>query len=108
MKKTIKQEALDHYDRMIKWAKTQNSGGAPDVQIMEKELKESWFGGDCPYCKEYNFCMSSKRCPLLANNNEKLCNFCCGGLWMELAISSTWKKWIKNAILVRNFIEKNG
>jgi hypothetical protein len=107
MKKTIKQEALDHYDRMIKWAKTQNSGGAPDVQIMEKELKESWFSGDCPYCKKYNFCMSSEVCPL-QTKVERIHTSCCDGLWINLSISPTWKKWIKNAILVRNFIKKNG
>lgn len=63
--KTIKQQAIEHYKRMIEWAKTQPLRGLPNSNFMKKEIKEAWFHIDCIYCKRYiNYNVPCPKCPL--------------------------------------------
>lgn len=97
---TIKQKALEHYDRMIAWVESLNDlNNSPNYLVMQKALNESWWGKSCHYCQEFNDCGI---CPLVSKNA------CCSGLWKKMDYSDTWNKWLEYAKQVKNYIEKNG
>jgi len=100
---TIKQKALAHYDRMIRWASKQNPRGKVFSDIMKDAIGEIWSSMDCSYCNKYgdNDC---EKCPL---SNEKN-GLCCDGLYRKMFFSKSWKTWIKRAKEVRKYIKENG
>ena len=105
--KDIKQEAIDHYKRMIAWAKTQPPSNFPSIKTMEDSIKEFWYGTHCSYCKNYNFPDDEDGedcgdCPLKRHDN------CCNGLWGSLSHSLNWEKWIVNAKKVLAYIRRHG
>jgi len=113
---TTKQEAIAHYERMIKWAKTQPPGNRirykHSVSIMFVAIGEDWYGKNCVYCQKYIKYSSSstnKPCPLtsyvIPYCDDKSC---CNGLWIKMNNSTTWKEWIINAEKVLEYIKENG
>ena len=95
-----KNEAIQHYDKMIKWAEKQNKYKIPSVSKMYYEIKTTWAGQHCSYCNIHN--TTCFLCELHSKNS------CCDGLWLRMDRSKTWKEWIKYAKKIKRFIEKNG
>jgi hypothetical protein len=105
----IKQQALDHYDRMIAWAERQLPKKHPYMWDMIEALKEGWGASNCSYCRSYHATLSfflekpCVGCPLRDGRRG-----CCGGLWSEMSYSFTWQEWVTKAKLVREYINQYG
>jgi len=97
----IKKQAIEHYHRMIEFAKKQNYTDMSDSYVMEIAIGEGWSGNDCSYCDEYLGLTGCNKCPLNAG-------FCCSHLWMDMNCSYTWGEWIDNAYKVLQYIKDNG
>ena len=98
MKEGTKQQALKHYNRMIKYARSMEPKGKISWRKMEKEIGESWFSGNCSYCENYS-------CDLCKLQEEA---GCCDGLWTKMNRAKTWDEFVKRAIAVREYIKENG
>lgn len=75
---TLKQKALAHYDRMIKWAEKQPKRKLVDCEYMYESIGEIWVDTDCAYCKKiekYN--LDCNFCRLCVVNYDS--RHCCGG-----------------------------
>jgi hypothetical protein len=109
--KRIQQKAIDHYDRMIKYAKTRNKRSTPDAAQMVDAIGETWGPDECAYCQKYINDPCAK-CPLHGKDDplavQHVYGQCCNGLYGKMALARTWGDWISRAIEVRNFIKKNG
>lgn len=101
----IRWRAIDHYDRMINWAKKQDLDDVPDLSRMQYWLGEGWRWNSCSYCQVIgSHCL---RCPLDSSGPSRFVN-CCGDLWHEMASSYRWRTWIYWAGLVREYIVMHG
>jgi len=114
----IKQQAINHYQRMIAWAEKQDQKSRPSAYKMKYSIKENWFSDYCSYCKEYQTDCSNclqedaecksceveacKKCVLYKNNS------CCNGLWVLMRDSFSWAEWVKTAKKVLDYIKANG
>ena len=108
----LQKEALDHYDRMIAWAETQDKDIKVNSIRMNIALGELWGGLDCAYCRLFwaglNCRTGEIMCPLKKRGGYRM-NDCCNGLWDKLnKHSDTWEEWIANAKKVRIYIKRNG
>lgn len=114
----IQRMAIDHYTRMIEWAKTQRQTDQALLSSMESAIKEGWYADYCPYCKYYktgeiyDFRYDCGVCPLdiavRSRNGFGPSSLCCGRLWRRMDRSKTWKTWVKRAEKVMEFIETHG
>lgn len=93
--KTIK-ESIQHWKRMLKWAKKQPSRAYISSLRMRDEIWETWFSDDCPLCREYK--MECNQCKLGDCDNPKSC-------WGKVYNSRTWGIWCKNAELMIKRLE---
>jgi hypothetical protein len=106
--KQIQREAISHYDRMIKYAQTQDSLDMPDQEQI------NWHGWECSYCARYSSDRVEERkcigCPLSKDGIAMVWGSknCCAGLWSKMDRALTWKTWLKYARLVRQYIIDNG
>lgn len=106
MKKSLKANALAHYDRMIAWASKQNKRRVPDTFKMRLAIGETASGYFCPYCIKYDsYC---KKCPLFTPNTDNVSDGCCNGLWRKMNDAKTWGLWLVYAKKVRAYIEVHG
>ena len=104
-------QALEHYDRMISWAETQEPEKYVSYNEMKQEIGEHWYGGHCPYCNyfykeddlEGHPC---RHCPLTYDPISS--DFCCNCVWFYLSNAITWKEWVMYAKMVKLYIEVNG
>lgn len=104
-------ETLNHYDRMIRWAKKQMPKKRTFEIKMALSIGESWHGEYCPYCQKYLFGTGDcKECPLKDKDKKEKSwsGRCCSGLWHEMNRSKTWGKWVEAAQKVRQYIKANG
>ncbi len=106
-----KAKALRHYDRMIEWAEKQKpmtsllySKGV-GWRKMEDGLGEAWGSENCSYCVRYES-VGCSSCPLEGSSATDYS--CCEALYNSMNKSKTWKTWVKNAKLVREYIKENG
>lgn len=103
-----RKEALAHYERMIKWAKTQPKKADVSEHDMVSAIKEAWSADYCPYCKKMTG-KSCRLCPLCRPSAKTLyLGACCGGLWYKLDLAETWGEWLKYATKIYDFIDRNG
>ena len=98
----MKKYTLMHYNRMIKWAESQDPIDPVDCDEMIEAIDEGWGSSNCPYCKQY--WEENDSCPL---TNVDICvgMYCCNGLWNEMNKAEDWKEWIKCAKKVKAFIK---
>lgn len=127
----LKQLSIDHYNRMITYAKTLKptnlitknlSFGMNLSSIMMEDIKETWYGDWCSYCQRYgNKC---SKCELGELNEEFDFGInsgitemefddqdvykCCDGLWDKMSRSLTIEQWIERAEDVKKYIIENG
>lgn len=105
MRKSLKQQALDHYDKMIAWVETKSKIYHVRSISMENKIGEWWNGNSCSYCNEFR--TNLKECPLNSLKDYENCS-CCNDLWLKMHNAKTWKTWLKYAKLVREYIKENG
>lgn len=104
-----KREAVEHYDRMIEWVKTQHSDEIVNIDYMEDCICEKWSDDYCSYCVAYSGLNLCGICPLYAKlNNEGASYNCCNNHWWRMAASRTWKDWLYYAERVRIYILLRG
>lgn len=107
-------EAIEHYERMIQFAKNQIKKGFVGVDTikMEKIIQDAPFSSHCPYCQAYNIICN--KCQLQDNKyeNRKLIlhhpENCCDGLYDKLSEAGTWDEWITAAENILEYIKKYG
>jgi hypothetical protein len=103
--KRIQQKAIEHYERMLAYAKTQDPNDRPDLEVMEEAIKETWDADSCPYCAKYLYiCNKCALNPTLVNTPD----YCCNGLYNAMVFSNTWTEWISYAKKIKAYIKKNG
>jgi len=95
----LKEQALAHYARMIKWAKRQRADDKPRSGTMHLEIGESWGAKDCAYCASFDRCLA---CPLYTHFG------CCNGLWEAMKAATTWGEWLKCAHKIVEYIKQHG
>ena len=95
------QDSIDHWTRMIDWAKTQPQNNWTNFFRMGREIKESWYGVDCALCKIY--IEECNKCPLY-----KLGNGCFNrnSIWKKIGYSSSWKEWLYWAYRMRATLKR--
>ena len=93
----VKKRAIDHYNRMIEWVKTQFEEGIPNSYRMLDTIGEIWYSEDCIFCLTYKSCSC---CPLATKELE-----CCNGEWLKMADAETWKEWLYHAEKIKVIIE---
>jgi len=105
MKRGIKKETIEHYDRMITWAEKQPHDTMPMTLLMLHDIGESWDSRYCYYCDIFLF-NPEKTCPLNLMYTYCRGKNCCGALWSVMQQAPTWGTWIVAAKKVRAFIKK--
>ena len=112
-RKSVKQRAIEHYDRMIDFARNYKCGNDALFMRMNmiREINEAPNSKNCPYCQIskldelplYEGCI---KCKLYKGDGIKF--NCCDGLYEKMYESKTVKTWIKRAEAVRQYIIDNG
>lgn len=95
---TLKEQVIEHYKRMIKWAEKQYPYATPSLVEMMIGIEENWLGHYCPLCREFDWCSF---CPIAKMGHEG----CSGTPWKKLARAKTWKDWLEGAREEIAFIE---
>ena len=117
--KEIQKETMEHYGRMIEFAKTQNKHDRPDKAVMLLNIGEHWQANYCPYCKEFKTGEKYHQCDKCPLNGYMTKIYMVSGLptsavhcfapWEKLfRKSKTWQQWIKNAEKVIKYVDKYG
>ena len=99
----LQKDAIAHYNRMIKWAKTQSQDISPHPIAMKFEIGEMWGSDDCSYCMTYR----CDDCPLSKFTGPEFFG-CCNKLWRKMDTASTWSEWIEYAKKIKQYIKDNG
>ena len=95
-RKIIK-KSIDHWKKMIKWAKKQVPHEMVAHWKMKQSLKEAWFANDCWLCYVYlDDDVCSNKCPLYKEYG-RCGSDCSRNYWRKVVISSNWGNWVKNA-----------
>lgn len=103
-----KTKTLNHYHKMIKWAKTQNPEFDVNLKLMRKEIGEDWGYAHCPYCSRFFNQRGGSECSACPLNKTIDSEACCDGLWDKMNNCCLWFQWIEEAEKIINFIEING
>jgi hypothetical protein len=95
--KTAIKKSIEHWERMVTWAKTQPKRARVDYETMYECISEDWFSTCCPLCQ---LCESNCRdCPLFLDGQG--CGGCYGDSdyrpWNSVNESKTWGTWVKRA-----------
>jgi hypothetical protein len=100
MSKEAIDQSIEHWERMIRFAKTQPLKEEPKEYLIYKALQEDWHDDDCALCRENEDCST---CPL------PLLNECCddeGSTWDKVDHSKTWEEWLNWAYIMLDNLEK--
>ena len=105
----VQKKSIEHYERMIEWANTQDSEGIASGFDMNVSIGECWQGNYCDYCNEYHnedSDMPCEKCPLAGEN--KCSSTCCSGLWRVMDDSLYWEEWLIHAEKILKYIKEKG
>lgn len=89
--------SIEHWERMIRWAKKQDIGAKVLPLTMEDEIDDSWYAPYCPLCKMF-LDGECEECPLYRRYGR--CDddvFEPEPAWVGVERSETWGDWTKNA-----------
>lgn len=109
--KSIKQKAIEHYDRIIEYAENSIEKDADEMcNRMFWEIHESIGAQFCSYCKKHSFSLILNEACHNCELNVKSCPFfgCCNGLYSKMSESETTEDFIRYAKLVRQYIIDHG
>ena len=84
----LKNETIQHYERMIAWAEKQDQEEFKDEMDMFDSLGESWNGMSCIFCIVHD--QDCEKCEL---NETHLCHY----PWHSMQSSVTWGEWVEQA-----------
>ena len=101
----IKQNSIEHYIRMIKFAEGEILCSGFNIAEMRDKIHETHGGKYCSYCIEYydNYELRCYRCPLEEDGVYPK-GGCCSVYHSKLVNSITWRDWIENAKQVLYYI----
>jgi len=90
-------QSVEHWERMIGWAREQDPDGYPDHTRMEQEIGEDWFSESCPLCQHFlHSDYLCDGCPLQA-----VFGYCSDlsalNAWQDVRYSRTWGEWLEAA-----------
>jgi hypothetical protein len=94
-----RRDAVNHWKRMINWAKKQHPKATPNQTIMEQEIGESWEGKYCVLCS-YSLAIADScgKCPLYKKYGS--CDYDPRNAYGDVSDrmeSPNWKQWVVNA-----------
>ena len=99
---TAIKKSIEHWDRMIEWAKNLTTSSIPEMAEMEASIKECWHGFHCKLCNKYykkdNEGHQCDSCPLSTkygpcdNKDNAYPNN-----WRKVNLALGWSKWIIEA-----------
>jgi hypothetical protein len=100
-------DSIDHWKRMIEWAKKQNPQELVIAEKMFNEIGEDWYGRFCPLCKIYyngiSLCViEGEICPLYEKYGGCGRN---GNAWASVAKATTWGEWVSKAEIMLSQLE---
>ena len=109
--KDIKQEAIEHYNRMIAFAaecKENNVEFSSDrIDFFSNSIGECWQGEFCSYCIKYYFIKPEApcgKCPLNPHESKDAIH-CCDGVWNRINMANSWDTLVKALTDVKKYIE---
>lgn len=85
-------EAIQHYERMIEWARAKDPDSRMHHLTMYKELKESWLDEHCVLCNKFEYCYG---CPIYERNAQ--CKNCFNTPWQEMNDATNCGEWLIHA-----------
>lgn len=88
----LKERTINHYNKMIEWAKTQDPLGVPTLKYMKQAIGEHWYGNHCPVCSFHKGVCSE----CIIHYYEGV-DDCTGTPWIDMDNASTWKEWLEHA-----------
>jgi len=106
-KRTINaiKNSIEHWKRMIKWAKKQNKEHSVYQFSMKKIIKESWFTDDCKLCIKFKSDLRGcGDCPL-DEKYGRCTNSNSGNAWSKVNASKKWGMWVKKAEIMLKQLE---
>jgi len=91
--------SIDHWERMINWAKIQDPNKPVKALDMLKEIKEDWSSYGCPLCQTFFHLTDDdlcKYCPLRVifgscNKKQEM------NAWQDVSNAKTWGEWLESA-----------
>lgn len=88
--------SIEHWQRMIAWAKEQPYGQEPDSEKMKRAIGEKWFTADCSLCKVFksHYNGDCRPCPL---HDSRQYHWVCCNEWVDVNNSETWGGWVTEA-----------
>ncbi len=98
----LKQQVIEHWQRMIRWASKQPKNRVVDIEVMGTAIKEVWLDSGCAWCKWYEkkvvmFYDKCILCPMQKKYGK--CTHINKNLWNIVHGSKTWGEWTINARL---------
>ena len=100
--KSALEKSIAHWERMIKFVKTQPKEDYPYPNKMISVIGETWSGKDCALCGLFSY-YGCKRCPL--NTPELQCDKD-DSPYDKVANSTTWEEWLENAQIMLNTLKE--
>lgn len=101
--------SVEHWERMIEWAKTQRPYGDVRYSRMDDEIGEGWFSVDCSLCIMYYIpkekimnppaVSTCGACPVTPDCFDK------ESLWVKVNSTRNWKEWIPAAEDMLNYLK---
>ena len=93
-------KALDHWDRMIKWAKKQPPTNEPNFDLMKQTIGEGWGTQDCDLCNIHK--TTCTKCAIWVATGKH----CTSQGHDDADFSLTWSQWIEGANQLRKTLLK--
>jgi hypothetical protein len=88
------EKSIEHWEKMIAWAKTQNPEDKVSKDLMLEKIGENTCGDYCLLCQYFECYVDAPTCPLhLANHG---CNDG-DSPWRRVISSPTWNIWIERS-----------
>ena len=86
------EESIEHWVRMLEWAKKQDPSRHVRFIQMISEIGEDWYSDSCPLCRRFRS-DARKKCPL-----EVVFGCCDNSLsmnvWKDVSRAGCWGEWV--------------
>ena len=92
LKLKLIEESIEHWERMLEWAKKQDPSRHVHFIQMISEIGEDWYADSCPLCRRFRS-DAHKKCPL------EIVFGCCDNslsmnVWKDVSRAGCWGEWV--------------